>query len=102
VPLQKLLCRHKKKFTECKSYFLSVAKCLLLPQYVDKKKFWHKNFEPTQNILGPVKGQGIRINMQLSVMPSPSADPKFSLSMLKFLSKLKFSKYIQNVLSILK
>ena len=35
-------------------------------------------------------------------MPSPSADPKFSLSILKFLSKLKFLKYPQNVLSTLK
>ena len=29
-------------------------------QYVDKFLFWHKKFEPVQNILGPVKGQGIK------------------------------------------
>jgi hypothetical protein len=29
-------------------------------------------------------------------MPSPSADPKFVLSILKFLSMLNFLKYTQN------
>ena len=36
------------------------------------------------------------------IMPSPSADPKFSLSILKFLSKLKLLKSTKNVSSILK
>ena len=44
----------------------------------------------------------INLILKLVLMPSPSADPKFSLSILKFLSKLKFLKYTQNVLSILK
>ena len=35
-------------------------------------------------------------------MPSPSADAKFVLSVLKFLGILEFSKYTQNVLGILK
>ena len=35
-------------------------------------------------------------------MPSPSAFSKFVLSVLKFLGILKFSKYTQNVLGILK
>ena len=39
--------------------FLSGTKCLRLPQYVNKFLVWHKNFGPAQNILGPVKGQGI-------------------------------------------
>ena len=41
--------------------FLSGTKCLWLPQYVNKFLVWHKKFGPAQNILGPVKGQGIRI-----------------------------------------
>ena len=41
--------------------FLSVTKCLWLPQYVNKFLVWHKKFGPAQNILGPVKRQGIRI-----------------------------------------
>ena len=35
-------------------------------------------------------------------MPSPSADPKFVLSILKFLSMLNFLKYTQNNFGILK
>ena len=30
-----------------------------MPQYVNKFLVWHKTFGPAQNILGPVKGQGI-------------------------------------------
>ena len=40
--------------------FLSGTKCLWLPQYVNKFLVWHKKFGPAQNILGPVKGQGIK------------------------------------------
>ena len=43
----------KANFTECKS------KCLWLPQYVNKFLVWHNKFGPAQNILGPLKGQGI-------------------------------------------
>ena len=39
--------------------FLSGTKCLWLPQYVNNFLVWHKKFGPAQNILGPVKGQGI-------------------------------------------
>ena len=39
--------------------FLSGTKCLWLPQYINKFLVWHKKFGPAQNILGPVKGQGI-------------------------------------------
>ena len=39
--------------------FLSGTKCLSLPQYVNKFLVWHKKIGPAQNILGPVKGQGI-------------------------------------------
>ena len=60
VPLQKLLCRHKKQFYWMQIIFLSGTKCLWLPQYVNKFLVWHKKFGPAQNILGPVKGQGIR------------------------------------------
>ena len=40
--------------------FLSGTKCLWLPQYVNKFLVWHKQFGPAQNILGPVKGQGMK------------------------------------------
>jgi hypothetical protein len=39
--------------------FLSGTKCLWLAQYVNKFLVRHKKFGPAQNILGPVKGQGI-------------------------------------------
>jgi hypothetical protein len=32
-----------------------------MPQYVNKFLVWHKKFGPAQNILGPVKVQGIRV-----------------------------------------
>ena len=59
VPLQKLLCWHKNQFYWMQIIFLSGTKCLWLPQYVNKFLVWHKKFGPAQNILGPVKGQGI-------------------------------------------
>ena len=37
-----------------------VTKCLGLPQYVNKFLVWQKKFGLAQNILGPVKGQGIK------------------------------------------
>ena len=60
VPLQKLLCWHKNQVYWMQITFLSRTKCLWLPQYVNKCLVWHKKFGPAQNILGPVKGQGIR------------------------------------------
>ena len=41
-------------------------------QYVNKCLVWHKKFEPAQNILGHVKGQGIsllKIDMCPNVVP---------------------------------
>ena len=64
VPLQKLLCWHKKQFYWMQIIFLSGTKCLWLPQYVNKFLVWHKKFGPAQNILGPVKGQGISFLIQ--------------------------------------
>ena len=59
VPLQKLLCPHKNQFYWMQIIFLSGTKFLWLPQYVNKFLVGHKKFGPAQNILGPVKGQGI-------------------------------------------
>ena len=39
-------------------------------QYVNKFLVWHKKFGPAQNILGPVKGQGMT-NTKCSPPPSP-------------------------------
>ena len=60
VPLQKLLCRHKKQFYWMQIIFLSGTKCLWLPQNVNRFLVRHKKFGPAQNILWPVKGQGMR------------------------------------------
>ena len=56
VPLQKLLCLHKKQIYWMQIIFLSGTKCLWLPQNVNKFLVWHKNIWTSQNILGPVKG----------------------------------------------
>jgi hypothetical protein len=40
--------------------FLSVTKCLLLAQYVNKFLVRQKKCGPTQNILGPVQGVSTR------------------------------------------
>ena len=61
VPLQKILCRHKKQFYWMQIIFLSGTKYLWLPQYVNKFLVWHKKFGPAQKILGPVKGHRIRL-----------------------------------------
>ena len=47
--------------------FLSGTKCLELAQYVNKFLGWLKTFGPAQNILGPVKGQGISEFAQLYI-----------------------------------
>ena len=47
-----------QKPTECKLSFC-------LAQYVNKVLVWHKKFGPAQNILGPVKGQGIKVELYL-------------------------------------
>ena len=36
-----------------------------MPQYVDKFLVWRKKNGPAQNILGPVKGQGINENLKI-------------------------------------
>ena len=60
VPLQKLLCQHKKQFYWMQIIFLSGTKCLWLPQYVNRFLVQYKKFGPAQTILRSVKGQGIR------------------------------------------
>ena len=41
---------------------------LYSPKYVNKFLVWHKKFEPAQNIFGPVKGQGIRIQIGKKIL----------------------------------
>ena len=77
VPLQKLLCRHKKQFYWMQIIFLSGTKCLWLPQYVNNFLVWHKNLGPAQNILGPVKGQVINL-LLISFCFHPNRKPRFS------------------------
>ena len=64
VPLQKLLSRHINEFYRMQIIFLSGTKCLWLEQYVNKFLVWHKKFGTAQNILWPVKGQGIRVSIK--------------------------------------
>ena len=47
--------------------FLSSTKCLSVTQYVNKFLVRHKKFELAQNILGPVKGQGINIKYWMEI-----------------------------------
>ena len=54
------MCRHKNQFYWMQIVFLSATKGLWLPQYVNIILVSHKKFGPAQNILGTVKGQGIR------------------------------------------
>ena len=57
-----LLCQHKKQSYWMQIIFLSGTKFLWLPQNVNKSLIWHKKFGTAQNILWPVKGQGISVN----------------------------------------
>ena len=59
VHFQKLLCRYKNQFYWMQFIFLSGTKCLSLALNALKFLGWLKKFWPAQNILGPVKGQGI-------------------------------------------
>ena len=59
VPHKKLFCRHKNQFYWMQIIFLSGTKCVWLAQNVNKFLVRHKKFGSAQNILGPVKGQGI-------------------------------------------
>ena len=60
MPLQKLSCQHKNQFYWMQIIFCTGTKCLWLAQYVNNFLVWHKKFGLAQNILGHVKGQGIR------------------------------------------
>ena len=62
VLLQKLLCPHKNQFYWMQNIFLFGTKFLWQAQYDNKCLDWLKKFGPAQNILGPVKGQGISEN----------------------------------------
>ena len=52
-------------FSASSKTFVLAQKPILLNanhQYVNKCLVWHKKFGPAKNILGPVKGQGIRLH----------------------------------------
>ena len=76
VPLQKLLCRHKNQFYWMQIIFLSGTKYLWQAQYINKFLVRYKKFGPAQNILGPVKGQGKRMNLFLYTLSKFSEDPQ--------------------------
>ena len=56
-------CLFKNQFYWMQIIFWSGTKCFWLTQYVNKVLvwLWHKKFGPAQNILGPVKRQGISL-----------------------------------------
>ena len=66
--------------------FLSGTKCLWLSQYVNKILGWLKKLGSAQNILGPVKGQGISASSKMYV----PAEKQFYWMQIIFLSGTKF------------
>ena len=52
-----------------KIIFCSGTKSLVLAQYVNQFLVWHKTFGAAQNILGPVEGQGIRLEISVVYPP---------------------------------
>ena len=48
-------------------YVMTVSSYAWDNNYVNKFLVWQKRFGPAQNILGPVKGQGIKINIILGL-----------------------------------
>ena len=58
VPLQKLMCRHKKQFYWIQTIFFVWHKMFVTAKYVNQFLVWHKKIRPGQKILWPVKGQG--------------------------------------------
>ena len=62
----------QKTFYWMQIIILSGTKCLWLPQYINKILVWHKKFGPVQNILGPIKGQGIsffKCSLEIRIEP---------------------------------
>ena len=49
-----------QKLKKMEIMFWSITKSLGLAQYVNRILVLHKKLGPAQNILGPIKGQGIR------------------------------------------
>ena len=58
----------QNQFYWMQNIFMSGTKCLWLAQYVNKFLVRHKKCGPTQNILGPVEGQGIKEAMKMFVL----------------------------------
>ena len=61
VPLQKLSCHHKKQFYWMQIILNIVWHKLFVTATIRKFMVWYKKFGPDQNILEPVKGQGINV-----------------------------------------
>ena len=59
MPVTKILCQTKRWFAFSKIVFSAGTK--VFEEALNEVKFldWLKTFGPAQNILGPVKGQGI-------------------------------------------
>ena len=60
----------KKQFYWMQIIFWSGTKCLWLAQYVNKFLVWQKKIGPAQNILVPVKGQGINLRRYFPFGPT--------------------------------
>ena len=59
VPVQTIFVL-SQKLKKVEIMFWSITKSLGLAQYVNRILVLHKKLGPAQNILGPIKGQGIR------------------------------------------
>ena len=60
------------------NHLFSGTKYLWLPQYANKFLVWYEKFGLVQNILGPVKGQGIRAQSNTVVLKNYKRTPKLS------------------------
>ena len=59
VPVQTIFVL-SQKLKKMEKMFWSITKSLGLAQYVNRILVLHKKLGPAQNIVGPIKGQGIR------------------------------------------
>ena len=65
----------------------SSTKILALAQYVNQCLVWHKKFGPAQNVLGPVKGQGVNLSSLYQFNIAFQKTKNFPLNLLIFCKK---------------
>ena len=102
VPVTNILCQNKKWFAFSKIGFCAGTK--VFEEALNAVKFlgWLKKFGPAQNILGPVKGQGISKPRKRKIFQIICASQKF-WTLCDLLAKLsKFTKWQLSSLKLTK